>query len=224
MLGASGLSALGIAALLGGCATSSNAELPDVAWPNGPLTRKPTRPMPDAGAGLPGGVIPRSRWTRAQPVPTLMDRAQPYYRITVHHDGMDAFASTDEEAAARRLERIRVAHRSRNFGDIGYHYLIDPAGRIWQGRPLEWQGAHVKATNQGNLGICMLGNYMIQRPSDTQVAALDRFVATQMQRYRVPVSKVYTHRELGPTVCPGDNLQAYMARTRRAGALSHAYA
>lgn len=152
-----------------------------------------------------------------------MTPAKPYFRITLHHDGMDAFASTDRAAAAARLEQIRQAHLNRPgepFGDIGYHYLIDPAGRVWQGRPLQWQGAHVARTNEGNLGVCCLGNFMQQRPSQAQLVALDRFVAAQMKHYRIPPGRVYTHRELGQTLCPGDNLQPYIADSRRSGAIA----
>lgn len=229
-LGARGAALLSVGTLLGGCANQRRvAALPNVDWPDDPIRREPVEipappgPPTSQAPSLPTGVIPRSDWARSPVVPALMDRALPYYRITIHHDGIDPFTSTDRGAAAERLELIRKSHRTRNFGDIGYHYLIDPAGRVWQGRPLQWQGAHVKATNEGNLGICMLGNFQMQRPSPTQVAALDRFVASQMQRYNVPVARVFTHRELAPTVCPGNNLQGYMARTRStSGALATA--
>lgn len=227
----SAIGAAALAALVGGCASSvRTASLPEPHWPNAGLGAKPVavappravpRTIPNPG-GAPGGMIMRSDWARAQPIPSRMDRALPYYRITVHHDGMDTFTSTDRADAARRLESIRNAHLGRGFGDIGYHYIIDPAGRIWQGRPLEWQGAHVKETNQGNLGICMLGNYMNQRPTETQLFALDRFVISQMHQYRVPAGKVFTHREIGQSLCPGANLQSYMNETRRSGAIAHA--
>ncbi len=221
------------AALVTGCGSSrkSAAALPSVDWPDGGLSRPPPapRPMPPTpgkqSIQLPGGVIPRSEWARGGVIPARMNRAKPYYRITLHHDGMDDFTSTDKAAAAARLEQIRKAHLNRPgepFGDIGYHYLIDPAGRVWQGRPLEWQGAHVAKTNEGNLGICCLGNFMLQRPSQAQLLALDRFVASQMSRYRIPPGKVFTHRELGQTVCPGDNLQPYIADSRRSGAIAQA--
>ncbi len=233
VLGAASLSAL--AALLSACGSSPGrrAALPGVDWPDQPLkgekrTWRPlsqSRPVPlptppaQPGVELPTGVIPRSAWARGGIVPSLMDRAQLYYRITVHHDGMNAYTSTDSNATASRLELIRLAHRGRDFGDIGYHYLIDPAGRVWQGRPLQWQGAHVKATNQGNLGVCMLGNYQQQSPNPTQLAALDRFVASRMRYYNIRVGNVFTHQELAPTLCPGVTLQAAMVRTRRSGAL-----
>jgi hypothetical protein len=151
-----------------------------------------------------------------------MNRALPYYRITVHHDGMNAFNSTNQGDAAARLENIRRGHRGRNFGDIGYHYLIDPAGRVWEGRSLAWQGAHVAKTNQGNLGICVMGNFEQQTPTSQSLAALDQFVIAQMRRFRVPASRVYTHRELKPTLCPGRSLQSHMVRTRSGGAIARA--
>jgi len=234
--GVGGLALLsGAGALLSGCASGSKqagSDLPGVSWPDAPITkRNPTpsqpswqSPQPSAPSyGVPSGVIPRTEWARGPVVPALMERAQPYWRITIHHDGMTAFTSTSKSDAAARLEAIRAAHRSRDFGDIGYHYLIDPAGRVWEGRPLAWQGAHVKATNEGNLGVCVLGNYMVQRPNAQQLATLDRFVGEQMHRYNVSVSRVYTHRELASTQCPGNNLQAYCVQTRRgSGALASA--
>lgn len=228
--GVGGLAAL--SALLGGCASNSKtAALPGVGWPDDDLRRtppapaprpQPVRPTQKPTLDIPGGVIPRAEWARGQPVTSRMDQAKPYYRITIHHDGMDTFTTTDRGSAAARLEQIRQAHLNRAgepFGDIGYHYVIDPAGRVWQGRPLNWQGAHVARTNEGNLGICCLGNFQQQRPSEAQLASLDRFVVSQMGKYKVPASRVYTHRELGSTVCPGDNLQPYINDSRRSGAI-----
>ncbi len=143
-----------------------------------------------------------------------MDRMRPIYRITVHHDGMTAFTSVSEQAAAERLENIRRAHRGHNWGDIGYHYLVDPAGRVWEGRPLTWQGAHVKNQNEGNLGVCVMGNYENQQPNEAQLRAVERFVAEMMTRHSVRVGNVYTHREMAATACPGRNLQPRLVAMR----------
>lgn len=169
-----------------------------------------------AAPRLPEGVIPRSEWARGAPVPARMDPMQPIQSITFHHDAIDRFTSTNKRDAAARLERIRLAHRSRPvpFGDIGYHYIIDPAGRVWQGRPLDWQGAHVARQNHGNLGICVLGNYEIQQPNADQEHAIARLLASQMRTYAVPANRVYTHRELASTRCPGRFLQPRIADIR----------
>ena len=88
---------------------------------------------------------------------------------------------------------------------------------MWEGRDIAFQGAHVLDQNEHNLGIMMMGNYDNQRPNPAQMGALDAMLSQQMRRYRVPISRVRTHRELAPTECPGNSLQAYMNQTRSRG-------
>jgi N-acetyl-anhydromuramyl-L-alanine amidase AmpD len=117
------------------------------------------------------------------------------------------------------LERIRAAHRNRGFGDIGYHYLVDPAGRVWAGRELSWQGAHVANQNPGNLGICVMGNYEIQQPNQAQLEAVERFVAAQMGQYHIRIADVKTHQERAQTACPGRSLQPRLSSMRSSSTL-----
>jgi hypothetical protein len=79
----------------------------------------------------------------------------------------------------------------------------------------------VQDFNEHNIGVMMLGNYDRQRPTAAATSTLDAFLLMQMRRYGVSVSRVKTHREINPTECPGDNLQAHMSRTRsRSGRLA----
>lgn len=202
-------------------------------WGNGSSRRRPSdavagdwTPLPSTqeptGTFSYSGLVQRSTWSRGNPVPSLMDRMLPIDKITVHHDGMTPFTATAQSAAASRIEAIRRAHRNQNWGDIGYHFLIDPSGRVWEGRPLAWQGAHVKDNNEGNIGVCVLGNYEEQSIVDRQVYALDNFLASTMRQYGIAKNRVYTHREFRPTACPGRSLQARVdvLRTSRSSALA----
>jgi N-acetyl-anhydromuramyl-L-alanine amidase AmpD len=92
--------------------------------------------------------------------------------------------------------------------------VIDPAGRIYEARPLQYQGAHVHLQNEQNVGIVHLGNYDKQAPTRAQAAALDAFVADLMKRHRIPITRVYTHQEIGRSACPGTALQRYMVAAR----------
>ena len=177
----------------------------------------PPAPASSTTAWRAAPVQRRSAWAGGVVVPRFMVQMQPVTQITLHHDGMSRFEATDERQVAARLELIRRAHRNRNFGDIGYHYLVDPAGRVWEGRPLTWQGAHVARQNQGNLGICCLGNFEKQSPTEAQLLAVEAFAMSQMRRFNVPVARVFTHRELAPTACPGRNLQPRLLAMRRSG-------
>ncbi|MBL9149600.1 MAG: N-acetylmuramoyl-L-alanine amidase [Phycisphaerae bacterium] len=221
--------------LLVGCATSTEtAELPDADFPSGryddvPAPRRITRnvpPPPKSGptvapepAFLPGGVIPRSKWAKSGPDMKDINPMLPVKSITIHHEGWEPFMAVDVGETASRIEQVRVAHRNAKGGgyaDIGYHFIIDREGRIWEGRNLKYQGAHVKNHNEGNVGIMCLGNFEEQTPTPKQLAGLNKQVRAMMAKYNVPKSRVYTHQEWrgASTLCPGRTLQAYVERAR----------
>jgi hypothetical protein len=216
------------AMLLTGCGKRKvvTGDLPDVAWPDGrpvampPPAMTPAPGVPSGGAPAgPVGIMPRSSWTSAGIArPNDIYALGGVRRITIHHDGLPPTSLGSQGAVASRIEMIRQSHvQSRGWADIGYHYIIDPQGRVWQGRNDQYQGAHVKDQNENNLGILCMGNFERQSPSRAQLSSLDRFVALQMQRHGVPMSRVRTHREMAQTSCPGRNLQSYMVRTRSGG-------
>lgn len=214
---------LGMSALLAGCSSTptqtGTSSLPGPVWKPRDLPPEPT-PTPSAPPSTVGGppnVIARSRWSGGDPVPAMMDRMTTITWITVHHDGMDPFYATDEGSSKARLESIRRAHRAKGWGDIGYHYIVDRNGRVWEGRPLKWQGAHVKDCNPGNIGVMCMGNFDKQAPSQAQTAALNRHVTWLMTNYRITISRVRTHQEWpsAATACPGVSLQRYMVAVRQ---------
>ncbi len=141
--------------------------------------------------------------------------------ITIHHEGWTPVWFDDVRSTSQRIESIRVSHLRRlHAGDIGYHLVIDRAGRVWQGRDLRYQGAHVRDHNTENLGIMVLGNFDLQRPTQAQNDALRHTVSTFMRRYRVPLRQVFTHQELNVTSCPGKVLQRHVTVLRRGGLLT----
>jgi len=222
---AAGAAALG--SLASGCASGGNARARRAfrdREPVGGLTSRVDRPYRsinpaplDTGVYA-GAVIPRTIWTRETIRPWLADRMGRIRRITVHHDGLDVFTSKRQADAMDRLELFRSNHVDRlGWADIGYHFAIDPAGRVYECRPTAYQGAHVKDHNEQNLGVLVMGHHSAQSPSPEALHTLASFVAAKQKRYGVPGSRVYTHRELRPTECPGENLQARFDEIRRRG-------
>ncbi len=208
------------AATLVGCGTKKvTSSLPSPIW-SAASTQELYQPVQPAQLPVPTelhGAISRSTWAKGQPIARNMNRMLPARYITVHHDGMTPFTTTSKNSAASRLETIRKSHLRRDggrWGDIGYHFAIDPAGRLWQARPLVWQGAHVKARNEGNIGVVVLGNYERQGVNSAQAAAVESTLKSLMQRYKVPVSRVRTHQEWAATACPGKSLQRVMVGIR----------
>jgi hypothetical protein len=167
--------------------------------------------------GVPSiSVNPRSTWTNGQPKMHLSKPMNGVQLITVHHDALNSAGKRGRAFAIDRLARVRREHLSRDatWVDIGYHYIIDPDGQVWEGRPLSIEGAHVARTNDHNMGIMVMGNFDEHRPTQAQIDTLDAFLVQQMTTHRVGVKNLYTHQELKSTACPGRNLQAYMRQTR----------
>jgi len=135
-------------------------------------------------------------------------------RITVHHDAM----FTQELSWAwvvNRIRGIQRAHFNRGWADIGYHFVVDTQGRIWEARLLRYQGAHVRNHNEGNIGIVLLGDFDQQTVNSSQKRSLKALIDHLCKTYRIPKTRVYTHGELNTTACPGKNLQAYVNELRR---------
>ncbi len=214
--------------LLAGCQAApagNSAALPGPQWPTEhvlpPVSHVPGGPAhaPAPPAGPVKHVIPRAAWAKAGPKMSVSKPMRGVQRITIHHDATNSSGLRGQAAVARRLESIRRYHRSRGseWVDIGYHYIIDPEGRVWEGRPLAIEGAHVKQTNDHNLGVMLMGNFSQQRPTASQIATLNGFVRDQMLRYRVSTNRLFTHQELKSSECPGTNLQSYMNTARSRG-------
>ena len=153
---------------------------------------------------------PRAAWTRAAPIYSRLGPTTPYERITIHHEGNRTNHNLALENVVQDLRQVWGAHRRLGYGDIGYHFIIDHAGRVWEGRSLQYQGAHVSGNNPGNLGVMLLGNFELQKPAPAQKATLLQLVTLLRKHYGIPRRQVYGHRDLDRTLCPGRHLYAFM--------------
>ncbi len=159
-------------------------------------------------------VLPRSAWIREAPRTQRMGIAMYYDRLTIHHAGAEIIEQTQRGQVVRHLNGIHTAHVRRNYGDVGYHFMVDYAGRVWEGRSLAYQGAHVAGQNPGNLGIMLLGNFEKQRPAAAQVEALGKLLFLLTERFRIRRSAVYAHCDLAATDCPGAHLYRQLTTIR----------
>jgi len=170
-------------------------------------------------------IQPRTAWNPAPVQPAHLDPMGRIWRVTVHHSA-NYFRDTSPAAAAVQIRQIQREHMvERGFADIGYHYLIDPSGRIWEGRDLHWQGAHARGDhNKGNVGICVLGDFVRgshgQTPTEAQERALAALLNQAMHVWSIPVEQIHTHRDFVQTECPGAQLQAVVDRIVREAAAS----
>jgi N-acetyl-anhydromuramyl-L-alanine amidase AmpD len=137
-----------------------------------------------------------------------------YDRITLHHAGNGMVCAAARSQIARDLQGVLTAHLARGYGDIGYHFVVDYNGRVWEGRSLAYEGAHVLCENERNIGIMLLGNFEKQKPSPAQVRTIAELVPLLRRRWRIRRHRIYGHCDLGQSICPGRNLYSHVARMR----------
>ena len=199
----------------------------DIGYAPPPGFRAPpyVPPVPQASASAsPNAIIPRAAWTNSGPAKPCLPMGG-VALLTFHHDGDPTpFASDDYGQTAQYLERIRTYHVHSGFEDIGYHYAIDRAGRVWELRSVLLRGEHVRAGldanhrphkwNDHNVGVVVLGNFMLQTPTSAQMQRICAFGKQLRQRYRLQIAQVKVHQELVTTECPGIHLRPYMDQVR----------
>lgn len=164
-------------------------------------------------------LVQRSEWGNEEiSNPDDIEPMNQIYRITIHHDGIPALPMKTESQIKSRVIAIRNTH-SQKYADIGYHYIVDPLGRIWEGRPIRYQGAHVQGKNEGNIGILFLGNTYEDIPTQKGLDGLFSFIRYLRLRHDIDEAEVKTHRELAQTGCPGKLLQQELVKARESGKL-----
>ncbi|MFJ4818386.1 N-acetylmuramoyl-L-alanine amidase [Streptomyces sp. NPDC088801] len=157
----------------------------------------------------------------------------------VHHTASgNNYRCSQVPSLIRSIYRYHV--KSMGWRDIGYNFLIDKCGKIYEGRaggvakPV--LGAHTLGFNSNSMGIAVLGSYGAKKPSKSAVKAVARLTAWKLGLYRVnPKGKTYLksagsnlhrkgkkvrlnvisgHRDGFKTECPGRKLYGKLGSAR----------
>jgi hypothetical protein len=102
----------------------------------------------------------------------------------------------------------------KHWPDLPYHFLIAPDGRIFEGRPIEYEpDSNTNYSLNGNIGIELFGNFEVQRPSQKQLESCVKLVAWLAQEQKIDLDHIRGHRDAaqGQTVCPGKDFYRYLA-------------
>lgn len=131
------------------------------------------------------------------------------------------------------LRGIYAYHtQSRGWSDIGYNFLVDRFGRIWEGRyggvDRAVVGAHTLGYNEYAFAMSAIGNFDTAQPSQDVVDAYAKLMAWKLSLSNIKASatKQYVknrympaingHRDVGQTACPGRYLYAKLGEIRSA--------
>ena len=124
-------------------------------------------------------------------------------KVTFHHT---ATPNWDSLSGAQRVRQIQNYHQQvLGWCDIGYHYLVDRNGTVFEGRKAAFQGAHVAGRNYGNIGISLIGDFSKAQPSQNQLNGSAKILAQVARQESIALdsSRIKSHRDYAGTECPG---------------------
>jgi hypothetical protein len=205
-----------------------------------PTSRSRLRRVSIAGSPL---ILSRASWHADE---KIRRRKKPGYADTVrfavvHHTaGSNSYTKAQAASIVRGIERYHVL--ANGWDDIGYNFLVDKYGQIFEGR---WGGidrnvvgAHAQGFNTGSSGVALIGRYDTASITPAARASLVRLLAWRLDVAHVdplsnfswrstgnpkfPAGRMITlrtisgHRDTGFTSCPGSQLYGELPSIARA--------
>jgi N-acetylmuramoyl-L-alanine amidase len=198
-----------------------------------PVDQTPARRLQLAGSPV---IIPRFAWQADESIrrhpPRYADGI--HYAVIHHTAGTSSYTRAQSAAIVRGIELYHV--KGNGWWDIGYNFLVDKYGQVFEGRyggvdrPVI--GAHALGFNIGSVGISLIGDYSSVRPSAAAISALERLLAWKLDLAHVDPLSTLTwkssgnprfaagvpvflraisgHRDTGFTDCPGSAFYALL--------------
>lgn len=157
--------------------------------------------------------------------PPVYTSTQPTHLIIHHSAGFTNY--NDYQWVVNYYWDLHV--NTNGWSDIGYNWLIDPNGIVYEGRGSGNLGAHFSCLNGGTIGICIIGNYMTNRVNSAALISLKELALWEACQYNISLSDsslhstsnlvlnhLSAHRDANSatvgcpkgTSCPGDLLYA----------------
>jgi len=180
-------------------------------------------------------VISRAEWGANEAWMTWPPEYAPVDKLILHHTVSGG--GSDPAAEVRSIYYYHAI--TRGWGDIGYNYLVDKYGNVYEGRygGPDVVGGHVSSWNEGSLGVSVLGCYdnaacsPALYPTAAALDALSALSAWAASRHAIDPRQLRDfdngsefvtnyvlagHRDYAATTCPGGNLYAELPGLRQA--------
>jgi uncharacterized protein with LGFP repeats len=198
-----------------------------------PPVRVPQRRLQLAGSPA---IISRAGWQADETIRRAAPKYAPALQFAlVHHTASpNGYSCAQSASIVRGIEVYHV--KGNGWNDIGYNFLVDACGQVFEGRyggiDKNVIGAHSQGFNTGSVGAALIGNYTSATPSKAQQAALVKLLAWRLDAAhidplatvayssggngkfpagtRVNLRAISGHRDTYLTDCPGKVLYALL--------------
>lgn len=170
------------------------------------------------------GIVTRAQWG-ANPAYMTWDPSYAAPRKQIVHHTVTSNYDPDPAGTVRSIYYYHAV--SLGWGDIGYNFLVDRNGNIYEGRygGNGVIGGHAYGWNAGTIGISALGNYEESGITSQMYIGFVELMAWKSNENMIdpwgiePYNGVYSHNYLGhrdtySTACPGSYLYVYLNNFR----------
>lgn len=175
--------------------------------------------------------VDRQSWGASLNLTNTASRSQTNVtHMFVHHSA----GQTNSSDFAAVVRSYYILHTQTNgWSDIGYNWLVDGNGVVYQGRAHNFNGfvdvigAHTGGSNTNSMGVCVIGHYTTVMPTQNAINSLMRVLAWKANDKGIDVRvrniHPYTgrnyhtisgHRDGSATECPGQRLYNYLPTLR----------
>jgi N-acetylmuramoyl-L-alanine amidase len=198
--------------------------------------------------GSPPPIVPRDAWGAASAPPRSAPRYGAVQAAFVHHTvTANQYAPSDSPAIVLGIAKYHID--TNGWNDIGYNFLVDQYGQVFEGRAggvdQAVVGAHAQGYNAQSTGVAQLGTFSAAPISSAALEATAQLLGWKLSLHGVPalgtvvlqsgggslnrfpsgtpvtVNRICGHRDGDATSCPGDALYAQLPALRsRAAALA----
>jgi hypothetical protein len=211
--------------------TSGHVTRVRAYYVDSPVETMSARRLQVAGSPL---IISRFSWQADESIrraaPKVSDAV--HYAVVHHTAGSNKYTRDESAAIVRGIEIYHV--KGNGWNDIGYNFLVDKYGQVFEGRyggiDKAVIGAHAGGFNTGSVGVAVLGSYGATKISAAAKASLEQVLAWKLDLAHVDPLSTLTwkssgnarfpsgvpvflraisgHRDTGFTDCPGNALYA----------------
>jgi hypothetical protein len=180
--------------------------------------QRPTEPLNGnllaETASLAPAVVSRQQW-QAKPA-SLGMKPQVPVGIVLHHTAATRNLKASIETKLRNLQsfsqkpgQVSPTHSKPAWPDVPYHFYVDAAGRIAEGRNVGFAGdSNTNYNTNGYIQVVIEGDFEKEIPGKEQLSAVRQILTWLMLSRNISPDRISTHKDHAATTCPGRNFLA----------------